>query len=118
MSQALTPPFLVAALVLCVAGVAKLRAPRRAMGALAVGEVALGAACLVQPTRPEALALAVVYMSFTAVAVVLRRRRLSCGCFGEHDFPVSLAHVIAMIASAGGASVFAHPLAQRGEAGD
>jgi hypothetical protein len=94
-SQALTPPFLVAALVLCVAGVAKLRAPRRAMGALAVGEVGLGAACLVHPTRPEALALSVVYMAFTVVAVVLRRRRLSCGCFGENDFPVSLAHVIA-----------------------
>ena len=95
MSQALTPPFLVAALVLCVAGVAKLRASRRAMGALGFGEVALGAACLVHPTRPLALALSVVYASFTAVAVVLRRRRLACGCFGENDFPVSLAHVIA-----------------------
>jgi methylamine utilization protein MauE len=94
-TQALTPPFLVAALVLCVAGVAKLRAPRRAMRALAVGEVALGAACLVHPTRPLALAMSVVYMSFAAVAVVLRRRRLACGCFGENDFPVSLAHVIA-----------------------
>jgi hypothetical protein len=94
-SAALTPPFLVAALVLCVAGVAKLRAPRGAMGALALGEVALGVACLVHPTRPEALALSVLYTSFTAVAVVLRRRRLACGCFGENDFPVSLAHVIA-----------------------
>src|SRR5581483_5637201 len=46
-------------------------------------------------TRPLALALSVVYLSFAAVAVVLRRRRLACGCFGENDFPVSLAHVIA-----------------------
>ncbi|HJS94610.1 MAG TPA: MauE/DoxX family redox-associated membrane protein [Solirubrobacteraceae bacterium] len=95
MSQALTPPFLVAALVLCVAGVAKLRVSRRAMGALGVGEVALGAACLVHPARSLALALAVLYASFTVVAEVLRRRRLACGCFGENDFPVSLAHVIA-----------------------
>jgi hypothetical protein len=95
MSAALAPPFIVASLVLCVAGVMKLRSSTGPMRALGVGEVALGIACAVDPTRPLAVALAVLFASFTAVAAVLRRRRLACGCFGENDFPVSLAHVIA-----------------------
>jgi hypothetical protein len=95
MSTALAPPFIVASLLLCVAGVMKLRSSSRPMVALGVGEVVLGVACAVHPTRPLAVALAVLFASFAAVAVVLRRRRLACGCFGENDFPVSLAHVIA-----------------------
>ena len=64
-SAALAPPFLVASLVLCVAGLCEAaRAGRRRGGAragapvgpcsiraLAVGEVALGAACVLHPTR-------------------------------------------------------------------
>ena len=46
--------------------------------------------CTVHPTQGLAVALAVVYASFAAVAEVLRRRRQACGCFGENDFPVSL----------------------------
>jgi hypothetical protein len=105
MSAALAPPFIVASLLLCVAGSLKLRAPAGAASALnigpwavralAIGEVALGAACAVHPTRALAVALAVLYGSFAAVAVVLRRRIVACGCFGDNDFPVSLAHVIA-----------------------
>jgi hypothetical protein len=104
-SQALAPPFLVAALVLCVAGMAKLGAPHTAAAAigtrpgviraLALGELALGAVCVVHPTRAGAIVLAVVYSVFAAAAVVLRRRRVSCGCFGDNGLPVSLAHVIA-----------------------
>jgi hypothetical protein len=105
MSAALAPPFIVAALVVCVAGVAKLRAPAgaaaalhtspSAIRALAVGEVALGAACAVDPSRALAVALAALYALFAAVAVSLMRRRVACGCFGDNDFPVSRAHVIA-----------------------
>jgi len=96
LSAALAPPFIVASLLLCVAGAMKLRSsPRLSMRALGVGEIVLGVACAVHPTRPLAVALAVVYGSFAAVATVLRRRRLACGCFGENDIPVSLAHVIA-----------------------
>ena len=95
MSAALAPPLIVASLVLCVAGVMKLRSGSRPMAALGVGELALGVACAVHPTRPLAVALAVVYASFAAVAAILRRRHLGCGCFGENDFPVSLTHVIA-----------------------
>ena len=106
MSAALAPPFMVAALLLCVAGLAKLRAPAVAAAALgapgwtirglAAGEVALGVACVVDPGRGLAVALAVVYAVFAAVAAILRRRRVACGCFGDDDFlPVSRAHVLA-----------------------
>jgi hypothetical protein len=105
MSAALAPPFVVASLLLCVAGVSKLRAPAgaaaalqlspRVVRALAAGEVALGLACALHPTPALAVALAVVYALFAAVAAVLRRRRVACGCFGEEDFPVSAGHSIA-----------------------
>ncbi|HET6866234.1 MAG TPA: MauE/DoxX family redox-associated membrane protein [Solirubrobacteraceae bacterium] len=105
MTQALAPPFLVASLVLCVAGAFKLRSPRtaasalgipeRLVRALSVGEIILGAACALHPTRALALALALVYQLFAGVAVVLKRRRVACGCFGDNDIPVSPAHVIA-----------------------
>jgi len=104
-SEALAPPFLVTSLVLCIAGLAKLRAPATAAAALgmhpwmiralAIGEVVLGAACVVHPTRPVAVALAAAYAVFATVAVVLKRRRAACGCFGDNDLPVSQAHVIA-----------------------
>ena len=93
MSAALAPPFVVASLLLCVAGVSKLRAPAGAAAALhlsprvvrtlAAGEVALGVACALHPAPALAVALAVVYALFAAVAAVLRRRRVACGCFGE-----------------------------------
>lgn len=66
-----------------------------AVRVLAAGEVALGAACVVRPTWPLAVALAIVYGLFAAVAVMLMRRRAACGCFGESELPVSLAHVLA-----------------------
>jgi len=105
MSAALVPPFVVASLLVCVAGVLKLRAPAGAAAALhtgpsvvralAVGEVALGAACAVRPTRALAVALALVYGLFAGVAVVLMRRRVACGCFGDNGFSVSAGHSIA-----------------------
>jgi hypothetical protein len=107
MAQALTPPFLLAALVLCVAGAAKLRSPAAAVRALAalglargaraglvrafaVGELALGAWCLLAPARLAAGALACLYAIFSGLALLLARRRSSCGCFGEGDGPASI----------------------------
>jgi hypothetical protein len=97
--------FAVAALLLCVAGLGKLRAPAAAAAALgappwtirvlAAGEVALGAACVAHPTRALAVALAITYALFAGAAAVLKRRRMACGCFGDDDLPVSHAHVIA-----------------------
>jgi hypothetical protein len=108
----MAPPFLLAALVLCLAGVLKLRSPRAAAGALdALGvpggeravralsavEIALGSACALFPSRVSAGALAVVYGLFALVAVALMRRRAGCGCFGESATAVSPAHSIASV---------------------
>jgi hypothetical protein len=110
MSTALAPPLIVASLLLCVAGALKLRSPGGAVGALAAlglparawivrafaaYEVALGAVCAIDPSRVTAVALALLYALFAAVAAILMRRRAACGCFGENDFPVSSGHWIA-----------------------
>lgn len=104
MRDAMTAPFLVAALVLCVAGVAKLRAPGPASQALidaglpgsaalirtfAGGELALGSWSLLAPGRVAAILLSVVYLVFAALAALLARRASSCGCFGSADAPAT-----------------------------
>jgi hypothetical protein len=104
MSAALTAPFAVAALVLCVAGVAKLRSPRGAAQALAVGgfrvpvpavrvfaagELALGAWSLLVPGRLNAAVLACTYAGFAGLSALLARRHAACGCFGDHDAPAT-----------------------------
>jgi hypothetical protein len=109
-STALAPPFLLAALLLCVAGALKLRSPHVAADALrvlglpgsawmvrilAAGEFVIGAGCAVYPTRATGAVLAGAYAAFAGVAVVLVRRRASgCGCFGETETPVSAVHWI------------------------
>ncbi len=105
MSAALTAPFAVAAVVLCAAGLAKLRAPNGAVRALmvtglsanaalvralAVGEVAIGGFALVRPSPWLAGAVAGLYASFCALSLALARRRAGCGCFGEGDAPASV----------------------------
>ena len=109
MADVLTAPLAVAALVLVVAGIAKLRAPAPAAGALselglqtaapatralAAGEIALGVWALVAPTSIAALALACCYASFSVTAWLLAGRRAACGCFGEADFPASRAQAL------------------------
>jgi len=109
-SAALAPPLLVASLLLCVAGLLKLRSPAGAVAALAaLGlparawlvrvlaglEVALGAACAADPSAVVAAAVAGVYALFAAAAAILMRRRVACGCFGENDVPASSGHWIA-----------------------
>lgn len=104
MSEALTVPFATAALVLCIAGLAKLRSPGSAVRALdviglppraglvragAVGELAVGLACLVHPAAVTAGAMAALYAAFCAVSLVLVREGSSCGCFGAES-PASL----------------------------
>ncbi len=116
----LTPPFTVAALVLCVAGLAKLRSPRAAADALsALGlrgrtplvrafaglEITVGVTGLVHPARPAAVIVACLYGAFTVLSLRLARRRASCGCFGESDAPASpiqslLSLILALVALA------------------
>jgi hypothetical protein len=108
-ADALTPPFLVAATVLCIAGAFKLRSPAgaaRALGvlglparvalvrALAAGELALGVWCAIDAGRVAAGALAGVYAIFAAVAWLLARREAGCGCFGEDEAQASIAQSI------------------------
>ncbi len=104
MADVLTDPFAVAAIVVVVAGLAKLRKPRVAVAALselgvpagtgsvrllAVFEVALGIACLIGPGAVAAAALACCYAAFSLLSLLLARRRASCGCFGEGEAPAS-----------------------------
>jgi hypothetical protein len=107
-SQALTPPFMLAGVVLCLAGIAKLRsavpAARAArdaglpgepwaVRALALFELAVGAVVLAAPGRLAAGACASLFAFFAAVALRLVRRSAGCGCFGESDAPTSFVQV-------------------------
>ena len=99
MADALTVPHAVAALVLAIAGLAKLRSPAsaaRAMGAgssairvYALGELALGLWALVAAGPVASGLLAGAYAGFAGVTVVLARRGAACGCFGSEQAPAS-----------------------------
>ncbi len=120
MADALTAPQAVAALVLCVAGLAKLRSPAaaaRAVGAApqairlyAAGELAVGLWALVAAGPLAAALMAVVYAGFAGLTLMLAHRGAACGCFGSEHSPASpiqsvlsgaLAVVAALSAAAG-----------------
>jgi len=105
-------PFLVAALLLTVAGALKAIDPATTAGALRraglpvppvavrVGgacEVVVGAAAIVTGATVPALLVALSYLLFTVFVVVALRRHIpigSCGCFGKVDTPPSVIHVV------------------------
>jgi len=104
-ADVLTGPFAAAAIVVAVAGIAKLRAPAVATAALSelglpsaawivrllgVAELALAAWCLMDPGLVGAAALGCCYLAFALTSLALARRRAACGCFGEHEQPASL----------------------------
>ncbi len=114
MVDAMTVPHVVAAIVLCAAGIAKLRSPLtaartlsvapRLVRAFAVYELALGAGALVWTALSPLLAL--TFLGLAALTAVLARRDQSCGCFGEGDAPASFAQsllsvVLALVSIAG-----------------
>jgi hypothetical protein len=120
LANALTVPHAVAALVLCVAGLAKLRAPApaaRAVGvaaplirAFATFELGLGLWALTTANLASSVLMAALYAGFTALSVALWRRGAACGCFGSDRAPASpipsllsaaLALVAAVCAAAG-----------------
>jgi hypothetical protein len=105
LADVLTGPFAMSAIVLTVAGLAKLRAPAGAARALthlrlpvakplirvlALGEVALGVWCLLRPGPLNAGLTAVAFAGFAALSALLAWRRVTCGCFGELDAPATL----------------------------
>lgn len=109
MSQVLTGPVSAAAALLCVAAVAKLRAPAGAVRALtALGwpariwhvralcglEMALGGAALLRPDPVPTAGLVALYAVFAGAAVLLRARQSACGCFGSGEVPASAIHVL------------------------
>jgi hypothetical protein len=113
MAAALTAPFAVAALVLCAAGVAKLRSPAGAVSALSVlglpartslvrvfaaAELAVGAWSFLQPTRVTAAAVAATYAVFAVLSFALARRRTACGCFGDDDAPAWVGQSVLSVA--------------------
>jgi hypothetical protein len=115
-ANALTVPHAIAALVLCVAGVAKLRSPTpaaRALGvapglvrAFAAGEIALGGWALLAGGALPGVLMAILYAAFAATTLVLARRGAACGCFGADDTAASgleswLSGGLAAVAGAG-----------------
>lgn len=121
MGSALAVPQLVAALVLGVAGAAKLRAPdaaARAVGAgrwlvrlLAIGELALGALALAVGGPLLIAIMAVLYAGFAILTLRLARAGKACGCFGAPQSPASPLQsalsgalaVVCLLAAIGGA---------------
>lgn len=99
MADALTVPHAVAALVLAIAGLAKLYSPaaaaraaglgRSAIRCYALGEVALGLWALVAASAVASGLLAAAYAAFAGLTVVLARRGAACGCFGSESGPAS-----------------------------
>lgn len=127
--MSLAGPALTACLLLLLAGTAKVHRPadtaralaplvpglpagaaRLAVRVLAGGELALGTAAVVWPTRGTLAAVAASYLAFAAVVVVVRRRGgplASCGCFGTPDTPATALHVVVDVAAAAAAAVVA-----------
>jgi uncharacterized protein YjeT (DUF2065 family) len=130
MAAILTTPIAVAALVLAVAGLAKLRSPAAARHALATAglsvpgaairvlacaELAVAALVLLAPGPAACALLAATYAALALVARALARRGAACGCFGGGDSPATVAHVwlsaaFALLA-AGGVAWPAHGIA-------
>jgi hypothetical protein len=107
------------ALLVVVAGAAKLQAPgptsaalialgapdaraavlARSLGAL---EVAVGLWALLLGGTAPALALAALHLGFAGVTASLRRRpTVPCGCFGAQDAPATTTGLVVNLASAG-----------------
>lgn len=122
--SALAPPFALLALLLALAGVAKLRAPAPAGAALfalglpsrawivraiGAGELALGVAALAAPGTLTAALIALAYAGFVVVVAALARSAagIPCGCFGAGSFTATRAHAAVDAGAAALAAAFA-----------
>ncbi len=117
-----------AAVVLAIAGVAKLakpavtaeairaaRLPSSAAAVTALGfvELVLGVSVAVWSPRPGAGLLAAFYVGFALFSwrlLIVRGPSASCGCFGQRDAPIGVEHVavnlvVAVLAGATAAGV-------------
>lgn len=122
--SALAPPFALLAVLLALAGIAKLRSPAPAASALfalglpsrtwlvrliGAGELALGVAALAAPGTVTAILIALAYAGFAAVVLMLARSAagIPCGCFGEGSFTATRAHAAVDAGAAVLAAVYA-----------
>jgi hypothetical protein len=123
-------PHAVAALILAVAGAAKLRAPQaaaRAVGqpaalirAFAAAELALAAVALITASVGSSVLMAVLYAGFALLTLRLAGRGAACGCFGAEQSPASLAQsllsaalaAVAVLSAAAGAHTASWVLAR------
>ena len=114
-------PFLIAAVLLAVAGIAKAIDPTMTVGALrrfgvpvpsgavrglGVLEALLAVAAAITGSPTLAVGVTVSYLLFSAFVVIARARRLpigSCGCFGRIDTPPSWLHVAVDLTAAASA---------------
>lgn len=110
--ESLAGPFLIAALVLALAGARKLVDPAPTRGALrqmglpwrgpivpimAVAEIATAVTAVIVGSAWAAAALAAWYLGFTVFVLVALRREVplaSCGCLGSPDTPPTIGHVV------------------------
>jgi hypothetical protein len=110
LANALTVPHAIAALVLGVAGLAKLRSPWAAAGAggvrpaairgLATFELALAGWALLAAGALGSALMSALYLGFAATALVLARRGQACGCFGSEREPASVLQALVSVALA------------------
>ena len=109
--EVLLPVFAAAAVLLVIAGASKIASPYMAQAslstaglpaplngvrALALCEVAVGSAALIEPTRVTAALVALAYGVFCLFTVRLLRlaeEGIDCGCFGGAGSEVSGVHV-------------------------
>jgi hypothetical protein len=114
-------PFLIAALLLAAAGIAKTIDPTNTVGAFrgfgwhvpaaavragGATEALLAVVAVVTGAPAAAVAVAASYLLFTAFVVTARARHVpigSCGCFGKVDTPPSAVHVVVNLGAAAAA---------------
>jgi hypothetical protein len=99
LADALTVPHTLAALVLGVAGLAKLRSPgaaARAVGrrpaairVFAAGELGVATWALASGGAGSSVAMAALYAGFALLTLRLAGQGTACGCFGEREEPAS-----------------------------
>jgi hypothetical protein len=121
-------PYLIACVLLIVAGVAKAVRPAdtaRALGGLvpvpyrwlrgavrvgSVAEAALGVVAVALPRPGPAWLVAVSYAGFAVIVAVARSKGAaisSCGCFGTPDTPATMLHVVVNVGLAVAAATVA-----------
>jgi hypothetical protein len=105
LAKVVTPAPAVTTLRLAYPALRGMRTLRAVVRAGGVAELAIGLAALTVGSRLTAVLLGCCYLVFAALAVRLVRRgqHAPCGCFGQPDSPIGIAHVVLNVICVGGA---------------